>query len=266
MQISKLTAGPLFACVLTFAAGSTGSVAYAFDVDAGVTEKSAPRVLFKFGFSAYKSGKKDDAVEAYRHAAEQGHRGARWALANMYAAGDGVIEDDYEAFKIYDRIARDGVEPGSSETGYFVNALVSLASYYRRGIPDSPLKPDLAQSRQLYFQAASAFGIPEAQFQLGRMVLLGEGGKRDLRQAKKWLNRARKAGHPGASALFGDTIFQEGHTVRGLAYMTVALERAKAHERGWIQTIQEQAFSVADEADRRTAMSLAQNMLSKGAN
>ena len=257
--------GRVFACLLYITLGASGS-AYAFDLDAGVTEKSGPLVLFKFGFFSYKSGKKDDAVEAYRHAAQQGHRGARWALANMYAAGDGVVEDDFEAFKIYDKIARDGIEPGSNETGYFANALVSLASYYRRGIPNSPVQPDLAQARQLYFQAASVFGIPEAQFQLGRMTLVGEGGRRNPRQSKKWLNRARKSGHPGAAALFGDTIFQEGHTVRGLAYMTVALERSRSGDRDWIRSIQEEAFSIADEADRRTAMAMAENMLTKGGN
>ncbi|MCR9134810.1 MAG: sel1 repeat family protein [Alphaproteobacteria bacterium] len=265
MQISSLTSGRVFACLIALAIG-VAAPAHAFDPDSGVSEKSGPRVLFKFGFSAYKRGKKDDAVEAYRHAADQGHRGARWALANMYADGDGVVEDDYEAFKIYDQITRQGVEPGSQDTGFFVNALVSLAGYYRRGIPNSPVRADLAQARELYFHAASVFGIPEAQFQLGRMILLGEGGKSDLRQGKKWLNRARKAGHPGASALLGDTIFQEGHTVRGLAYMTVALERAPTSDREWIRSIQEQAFSVAGEADRRTAMALAENMLTKGSN
>ncbi len=257
--------GRVLACVVAMCVGAA-SPALAFDPDSGVNEKSGPRVLFKFGFSAYKKGKKDDAVEAYRHAAEQGHRGARWALANMYAAGDGVVEDDYQAFKIYDQIARQGVEPGSRDTGYFVHALVSLAGYYRLGIPNSPVRPDLAQARQLYFHAASAFGVPEAQFQLGRMILLGEGGRNDLRQAKKWLNRARKAGHPGASALLGNAIFQEGQTVRGLAYLTVALERAAPADRDWIRPIQERAFSVAEEADRRNAIALAEEMIAKGIN
>ena len=48
--------------------------------------------------------------------------------------------------------------------------------------------------------------------------------------------------------------------------MTVALERASPSDREWIQSIQEQAFSVADEADRRTAMALAHDMLAKGVN
>ncbi len=54
--------------------------------------------------------------------------------------------------------------------------------------------------------------------------------------------------------------------MRGLAYMTVALERSRSGDRDWIRSIQEEAFSIADEADRRTAMALAENMLTKGGN
>lgn len=119
--------------------------ARAFDMNAGVSKESGPFDLFKFGFNAYKKGQKEEAVEAYRYAAEKGHTGSRWALANMYAAGDGVVENDFEAFKIYAEIANQGVEPGSADTGFFVNALLSLARYYRQGIPETPVKADLAR-------------------------------------------------------------------------------------------------------------------------
>jgi uncharacterized protein len=92
---------------------SSGPSARAFDINAGVSKESGPFDLFKFGFNAYKKGQKEEAVEAYRYAAEKGHTGSRWALANMYAAGDGVVENDFEAFKIYAEIANQGVEPGS---------------------------------------------------------------------------------------------------------------------------------------------------------
>jgi uncharacterized protein len=237
--------------------------ASALDPSAGVTRESGPFDLFRFGFSAYKEGRKDEAVEAYRYAAEKGHRGARWALANMYAYGDGVEENDYEAFKIYDQIARQGVEPGSEDTGYFVNALLALANYYQRGIPGSPIGMDLVQARQLYFHAASAFGVPEAQFELARMMLDGRGGDDDPDQAKRWLNRARQLGHAGATALLGHVLFQEGHVVRGLAYMTAGLERANEAETLWIRTLQEQAFSISNETDRRTAIGLAHDLMAQ---
>jgi TPR repeat protein len=236
------------------------SEALAFDPQAGVSKESGPFDLFKFGFFSYKEGRKSDAVEAYRYAAEKGHTGSRWALANMYADGDGVPENDLEAFKMYSEIAQAGVEPGSEDTGYFANALIALASYYRRGIPNSPVKIDLTQARQLYFQAASAFGIPEAQFQLGRMMLTGEGGSVSVHQAKKWLNRARNNGHAGAMGLFGNILFQEGDTARGLAFMTAALEHCQPKDCGWLQSTQEEAFSVASEEDRRKGVELAHNI------
>lgn len=92
------------ALTLTFAGAFAGQ-ASAFDIKAGVSKESGPFDLFKFGFKAYKNGQKEDAVEAYRYAAEKGHTGSRWALANMYADGDGVAKNDYEAFKIYSEIA-----------------------------------------------------------------------------------------------------------------------------------------------------------------
>jgi exopolysaccharide production negative regulator len=265
MLTSRASRVGLAAAIMAATFGYAGS-ASAFDPNSGVSAESGPFALFKFGFSAYKKGRKDEAVEAYKYAAEKGHRGARWALANMYAYGDGVVENDYEAFKIYDEIARQGVEPGSPDTGYFVNALVSLAHYYQSGIPDSPVTPDLGAARQLYFQAASAFGMPEAQYRLGRMILDGQGGDNNIQQAKKWLNRARLNGHSAAAAVLGNLIFQEGEAVRGLAFMTAALERSDVQDKPWIRDIQEQAFLLSDENDRRTAIALAQDMLAKGLN
>lgn len=242
---------------------ASAPVARAFDPDAGISKDSKPLDLFRFGFSAYKHGHKSEAAEAYKYAAEQGHVGARWALANMYASGDGVIEDDYEAFKIYEEIYNHGVEPGSIDTTYFVHALMALADYYRHGIANSPIKADLGLARQFYFQAASVFGFPDAEFELGQMMLSGEGGSENRIQAKKWLNRARKSGSERAAALFGSIISKEGHHAYGLALMTVALRRATESEKSWIQKLQEQAFSLADEKERRVAVNLADEMIAQ---
>ena len=46
--------------------------------------------------------------------------------------------------------------------------------------------------------------------------------------------------------------------------MTAALERATPADQPWIRGMQEEAFSLAAEADRRTAISLAQDILSRG--
>jgi TPR repeat protein len=237
--------------------------AHALDPNA-VSKDSGPFDLFKLGFKAYREGNKQEAVEAYRYAAEKGHTGSRWALATMYADGDGVTKNDFEAFKMYSEIANQGVEPGSNDTGFFVNALMALADYYQKGIPESPIHTDLSQARQLYFQAASTFGDAEAQFRLAKMLLTGEGGNVNIKQAKKWLNHARRVGHAGAMGMFGNVIFQEGQTVRGLAYMTAALDLCEPRDRDWLQSMQEQAFSLVNEDDRRKAVELAVNIRKGG--
>ena len=105
--------------------------------------------MFQFGFSAYKSGNKDQAAEAYRYAAENGQIGATWKLARMYAEGDGVARDDYEAFKFFSEIAEQDVEPGSREESYVSDALVALGDYMKTGIPGSPVEPNQSPRRNI---------------------------------------------------------------------------------------------------------------------
>ena len=219
-------------------------------------EQNSPWVRFRFGFSAYKSGRKDEALKAYRDAAEQGHAGARWKLATMYASGDGVQEDDYEAFRLYEGLVNEGAAPGTGDETFVAHALMSLATYLRRGIPGSPVNADPPRARQLYLQAASQFGDPRAQFELGRMYLTGEGGNTDPVQAARWFNLAAHKGHVGSEAMLGKILFDSGRTVRGLAILTNALNKAEGTELHWIRALQEEAFALASEAGRRTAIAL----------
>lgn len=253
-------AGLAFAALVSL---GSAPAAQAFEEQQSVADAPAQqtmRSLFKFGFSAYQSGNKDEAFRAYRDAAEQGHSGARWKLAHMYAAGDGVPEDDYQAFKLFEGIVSEGAAPGSQESTFVANALVTLAAYMKRGIPDSPVIADPRRARDLYWQAAANFGEANAQFELGRMLLTGQGGHADPRQAARWFNLASQKGHIGARAMLGQMLFENGQTVRGLSMMTAALHGAGPQDRGWIRQIHEEAFALASEADRRTAMVLAEGM------
>ncbi|KAB0573265.1 sel1 repeat family protein [Brucella pituitosa] len=238
--------------------------ASAFDLNDDSEKSRSPFELFKFGFSAYKSGHKDEAIKALRYAAERGHQGAKWKLARMYADGDGVAEDDYEAYQIFEKIVRDGAEPGSENEPYVADALVALAGYVKRGIPGSPVNSDPKFARNLYVQAASNFGDPAAQYELGKMLLDGEGGERNSMQAARWFQLAAKKGNASAQAMLGNMLFQAGKTVRGLAMLTAAFERCPTEDCTWIRDMQEQAFSIAGEADRRNAIALSSNYVAKG--
>jgi uncharacterized protein len=235
-----------------------------FDDKGEVTKQSSPWAVFQFGYSAYKNGHKDQAVEAYRYAAEKGQIGATWKLARMYAEGDGVDRNDYEAFKFFSEIVSQDIEPGSPEESYMSDALVALGSYSKNGIPGSPVEANPAAAQQYYMRAAANYRNPNAQFEMGKMFLNGDGVKRSVRQAGRWLQLAAEKGHAGAQATLGNLLFQGGKVVRGLAMMTAALERAAPSDKAWIRGMQEEAFAIAPEADRRTAIALAEDYLTKG--
>ncbi|GGD87068.1 hypothetical protein GCM10011390_02160 [Aureimonas endophytica] len=245
--------------------GPMGTSALALDPNSMLGPDAGPAELFNLGFSAYKRGKKTEAAEALRYAADKGHPGARWKLGRMYADGDGVPRNDYEAFKIFQEIVNDDQEDtaASPNAAYVASSVTALADYMRTGIPNTPVSIDLSQARQLYFHAASIFGDPQAQYRLGRMLLYGEGGRANPRQAARWLNLSAEKGNSGAQALLGHLLFDgdqidvDPEPVRGLALLTMALRNAGPGDRDWIRQMQEEAFSLATEGDRRTALAYA---------
>lgn len=241
----------------------TGAVveAPAFDSENAEIKKESPWAVFRFGFSAYKNGRKKEAVEAYRYAAEKGQLGATWKLSRMYAEGDGVERNDLEALKFFMDIASRDVEPGSPDAPYKSDALVAIASYLKHGIPGTGVIPNPDASRDYYLRAAATYRNPVAQFEMGRMFLVGDGVKRNVRQAGRWLQLATEKGHAGAQALLGNLLYQRGKAVQGLALMTAALERASPLDKQWIGGLQEEAFALTDENDRRTAIALSQDMV-----
>ena len=224
----------------------------------------SPWAVFKFGFSAYKSGKKEEAVEAYRYAAENGQVGARWKLARMYADGDGVTRNDYEAFRFFSAVAQLEVQPGSEDETYVADALVAVARYLKTGIPGSAVEANPALAQEYFMRAAATYRHSGAQYELGQMLLTGDGVARNVTQAARWLQLSSEKGHVGAQATLGNLLFQSGQTVRGLALMTTALEHAAPKDMGWIRSMQEQAFALAAESDRRTAIALAEDYLKNG--
>ncbi|MGX5801962.1 tetratricopeptide repeat protein [Bradyrhizobium sp. Arg314] len=272
MRTSEVLRSSVFSALVALA--TLGAVGQAmafddkvFDDKTGVKPQSSPWAVFQFGFSAYKNGHKDQAVEAYKYAAENGQIGATWKLARMYAEGDGVTRDDYAAFKFFSEIVDQDVEPGSPEESYVSDALVALGDYLRKGIPGTPVEENDVAAQEYYMRAAANYRNPNAQFEIGQMFLKGEGGvKASVKQAGRWLQLAAEKGHAGAQATLGNLLFQSGKVVRGLAMMTAALQRAPAVDQPWIRNMQEEAFAAAGEADRRTAISLADDILTKGNN
>ncbi len=252
-----------------FGIGLLSGLAGAYALDARTLDKNAtPMEAFRFGYNAYKQGDKSAAVEALTYAAEKGHAGAQWKLGRMYAEGDGLAKDDVKAFEMFSEVADAHADdnPDGSSARFVASAFVALGSYYREGIPNSAIQPDFGRARQMFAYAASYFGDPDAQLNLARMYYDGEGGDPDPRQAVRWAKLAANKGNVGAQALLGHMLFEgEGvnrEPVLGLMFLTVARDRAKPLD-PWIQKLQEQAFSVATETERRTALALAEDWMVK---
>jgi len=254
----------LAVCLAALGLCAGAGIAHALDVSVPAQIHDDPFISFRSGISAYKSGHTQEAVESLRYAAELGHTGAKWKLARMYAEGDGVVENDLEAYQFFLKIVEDGVVPGSQNESYVSDALVALGNYNRTGIAGTSVKANPARARSLYTQAATTFANPEAQYQLGRMLFEEGRDKRARQQAARWFKLAAEKGNPAAQAMFGNILFQHGKTVPGLALLTAAMERAAVGEQEWIRPLQERAFALCSEAERRTAISLVADIMAHG--
>lgn len=225
------------------------------------------------GARAYYAGDTRLALDGLESAAESGHPAAQWKLGRMYAAGDGVREDDLKAFEYFSQIisAHADDSPSSPQAPFVANAFVEIGSYYLTGIVNSTVQPNVDKAREIFTYAASYFGDAEAQVNLGRMYLDGIGGDRDPRQAARWFLLAARKGEIEAQFRLGELLTTgneiEPNPVHGLMWLTVALKQAHNVRRDdtEIRSAHEAAFALASEDDRRRATALADEWISQNA-
>ncbi|GLS78215.1 tetratricopeptide repeat protein [Oharaeibacter diazotrophicus] len=268
---------PMMRAALVAAAIALGGPAFGFDLptpsDSGMCCDEAALEALRQGARAYYAGDTKQALDGLESAAESGHPAAQWKLGRMYAAGDGVHEDDLKAFEYFSRlIAAHGDDaPTSPQAPFVANAFVEVGSYYLNGIDNSAVGPDVGRARQIFTYAASYFGDAEAQVNLGRMYLDGVGGDRDPRQAARWFLLAARKGEIEAQLRLGQLLTAgdeiEPNPVQGLMWLTVALKQARFVHRddAEIRAAHEAAFSIAGEEVRRRATAMADQWLAENA-
>ena len=132
--------------------------------------------MYAFGSLRDSDAAGAEAVAWLHKAAEQGRADAQIGLAEMYALGQGVPQDDAEAVRWYRLAAAQG------HAGAQYNLGVRYAS--GRGVPE-----DDAEAVTWYRKAAEQ-GYAEAQNNLGLMYSKGEGVPQDNIEAHMWLNLA----------------------------------------------------------------------------
>jgi len=264
MRISKRIVSLVVVAALSGAAPALG-----FDVKAAKKKGASSMDAFRAGTKLYYSGKKTEAASAFGFAAEKGHAISQWKLGRMYESGDGVGKDDIKAFEYYAKVVREHSDAGyeTSDSRFVASAFVSIGTYYMNGIQDSAVTPNLERAREIFAYAASYFGDADAQYNLARIYLQGEDDKPDYRMAAKWLYAASKKGHYKAQSMLGNMLFLgEGvprRPVEGLKWLNIARHGAIVAGDDGVLDMQERAFGLADEKQRRRAMRLSRRWIDR---
>jgi TPR repeat protein len=233
----------------------------------GISDDTGPVEAFRMGARAYLSGDFGSALQALDFAAKRGHAIAMWKLGRMYAEGEGVDEDDAKAFDYFRRIANAHADdnPHSMHASVYANAFVQLGTYYRTGLSDGTVEQDMGQAARMFMHAATYFGDPDAQFQLARMYLEGEGVARDPEQCIRWLHAAAKKNHVSAQALLGDMLISGADVrprpIQGLKWLMIAREHAGPAERDWVLSLLHNARQATSNEEQGVAYDLAGNWL-----
>lgn len=232
-----------------------------------------PFDALRSGNQMLREGRIDQGLLALEYAAERGVPGAIWKLGRIYADGEGVGIDEKRAFEYFRNLTKAHAydPPGTPHARFVANAFVTLGHFYLKGIPDSDVRPDPVVAHGMFRHAASYFGDPEAQYQVGRMYLEGAGTPKDAVQASRWLRLAADMGQRNAQALLGAMLFKGKDVSRqaamGLFWLTVAKD-AVAKEGGgpddkWITSTYSSAFAQATEDERVLAHSYLERWMGK---
>src|SRR5437588_7230805 len=186
-----------------------------------------PFDAFRSGTQALLQGRADQAVAELEYAAEQGIPGAMWKLGRMYADGDGVPMNKGRAYDYFRRLTMTYGDDsaGTSYAPFVSKAFVNLGHYYFEGIPGT-VTASPVRAPEAFRYAASYFGDAEAQYYLGRMYLVGDGGQKNAKEAARWLSLAAEKGDPRAQALLGEMLFKgremPRQAARGLFWLIIA--------------------------------------------
>ena len=237
--------------------------------DGNTSEEHLPLTMFKnpkaalrAGLEGVRSGHARSAVAALQYAAEGGESLAQWKLGKMYAAGDGVPQDDVKAFEYFSQII-DGYDEDDAdprEAPVVSSAFVALGVYNLTGIANTRISSDPQRALEMFHFAAVNFGDANAQYNLARMYLDGNGIDKDRRQAARWLYLAADKGHVESEAVLGQLLFYGYDGVppqraMGLMWLSLAHDGIadKLKDR-WITDLFNKAMSTASDADRQAAV------------
>ena len=139
------------------------------------------------------------------------------------------------------------------------SAFVALGVYNLNGIQSTSIAPNPERALEIFHFAATNFGDANAQYNLARMFLDGNGTTKDVRQAARWLYLAADKGHIESEALLGQLLFNgydrsPPQRAKGLMWLSLARDGVTDKLKdGWILDLYAQAMHAATDSDRQVA-------------
>ena len=222
---------------------------------------TSPETALRQGISAYNGGYPEIALPALEHAASKDLFLGTYYLAKLYADSSIAHTDHEKAYVLFRRIANENadVDPDyDARAPYVAGALVALAKYIRTGLPGLNIQANPRKAAKYLRYAASFFNDEDAQFELAKMQLNGDGVRADVASGRHWLAKlARRNGHAGAQAFLADLYWRGKYTrqdpVQALTLISVAVKNARPGDRVWIEDIYQSIYCGASEGVRRQA-------------
>ena len=108
---------------------------------------------------------------------------------------------------LFQRIADQHIDADPDEdprAPYVGNSLTALAGYVRVGLPEIGLRSDPERAVFYLNNASTSFNDQDAQFELAKLQLRGEGLEANIPLGKHWLSVLSQNGHAGAQAFLAD--------------------------------------------------------------
>ncbi|MBY0559945.1 sel1 repeat family protein [Hyphomicrobium sp.] len=251
-------------------AGSVATLLMLGSAMAGDIVFRSPDDAMKQGISAFNGGYYELALPAFEALETSKPQIARFYMARIYGDNEGAYTDHGKAFRLYKSLADDlqDVDPDDDNLAPIAaKSLTAVSTYLRNGVANAGVKPDVEAANRALQRAALTFNDEDAQFELAKVFLRGEGpdisvaGFEDpsskIANGRHWLSRLSQAGHPGAQAFLADLMwrgkFVEKNPTAALNLIDVAVANAPPSERVWIEDIYQNIFCNAGEGVRRQA-------------
>lgn len=128
-----------------------------------------------------------EVIAMWLESAEQGEAASMFNLGLISRSGNGIPQDNVNAFKWFENAAILGHAGAQTNLGFMLNHGIGVA------------QPDFEEAAKWYLEA-SVKGYADAQFNLGCLYECGDGVEKSQEEAKRWYSIATLSGSKQAGA------------------------------------------------------------------